>query len=72
MDHAKGATFKHNKVLIGHWFCLPVCVICDHEKTIGGKRQGNESEAWLSLIEAYSDEVTPPDDVIAAIKDWNK
>lgn len=74
VDHARGATFKHNKVLVGHWFCLPVCVVCDHEKTIGGKRQGNEAQAWLSMQEAYSAEMgqCAPDEVVAAIEDWNK
>jgi len=47
VDHAKGATFKHNKVLIGHRFCLCPCVECDTQKTIHGKRLGNESKARL-------------------------
>lgn len=74
VDHARGATFKHNKVLVGHWFCLPVCVVCDHEKTIGGKRQGNESQAWSGVELEYQFEtgMTAPDDVATAIEDWNK
>lgn len=74
VDHARGATFKHNKVLIGHWFCLPDCITCDHEKTVGGKRQGNEAQAWLSMHEAYSAETgrSAPLDVLLAIEDWDK
>lgn len=74
VDHARGATFKHNKVLIGHWFCLPVCVTCDTEKTIHGKRLGNESETWFSLAVDYTIEtgIYPPLDVIQAIQDWNR
>jgi len=74
VDHARGATFKHNKVLVGHWFCLPVCVACDNEKTMGGIRQGNESQAWISCHELYNLETGDfaPDDVVDAIEDWNK
>jgi len=53
VDHCRGATFGHNKVHIGHWFCIPQCVECDTKKTVHGKRQGNESEKWLELNEAY-------------------
>ena len=53
VDHCKGATFKHNKVLIGHWFCLPACVECDTKKTIHGKRLGNEAERWQEINEEY-------------------
>lgn len=71
---ARGATFKHRKVLVGHWFCLPDCTACDHEKTVGGKRQGNEAIAWLRMQEAYSAETghSAPLDVLLAIEDWNK
>ena len=74
VDHSKGATFKHNKTLIGHWFCLPVCGICDPLKTIFGKQQGNESEMWLKLEAEYLTETgrSAPDDVHSAIEDWNR
>lgn len=74
VDHARGGSFKHNKVLIGEWFCLPVCVPCDTQKTIHGKRLGNEADQWLALIVRYS--ITtgryPPDDVYYSISDFNK
>jgi len=74
VDHAKGATFRHNKTLIGHWFCLPVCYECDQKKTIGGKRQGNEAQAWLDLEFEYQMKGLgeAPCEVRLAIGDWNK
>ena len=74
VDHCRGATFKHNKTLIGHWFCIPQCYQCDTDKTINGKRQGNESQAWLKKVNEYQ-QVTgngPPFDVELAIEHWNK
>lgn len=74
VDHCRGATFKHNKVLIGHWFCIPQCLECDTQKTMHGKRQGNESEAWLDVYHEY--EITTgnmaPIQVICSIEDWAK
>jgi hypothetical protein len=73
-DHARGATFKHNKVLAGHWFVVPRCAPCDTEKTIGGKRLKNESRVWLELIGRYISETGEyvPGEVILAIKDFNR
>ena len=70
VDHCRGATFKHNKTLIGHWFCLPQCVTCDTFKTIHGKRLGNEAEKWEEVICEY--EPLPPNDVFQAIMSWGK
>ena len=75
VDHAFGATFKHNKVLIGHWFILPLCPLCDSVDTHGSRRAfrdkfGPKSELWLKLIEKTSVDV--PIDVVNAIKDWGK
>lgn len=74
VDHCRGATFKHNKVLIGHWFCLPQCVECDTQKTINGKRLGNESRNWLFKNAEYKRLVgsTAPLDVINSIGSWDK
>jgi len=74
VDHCKGATFGHNKVHIGHWFCLPPCVECDKEKTIHGKRLGNESFAWGRLHQDYFNETgkSAPIDVERAIESWGK
>lgn len=74
VDHCEGATFKHNKVLIGHRFCISQCVTCDTEKTIHGKRLGSQSEKWLKLNDDYEDEsgIETPREVWAAIQDWRK
>ena len=70
-DHAMGATFKKNKVLIGHFWLLPLCQWCDNVKTHGSRRQfisqfGLMSDLWLKLIEKYEGVI--PLDVIEAIK----
>ena len=74
VDHCRGSTFKHNKTLIGHWFCLPQCGACDTQKTIHGKRLGNESDRWCSLIYQYIDDTgaVPPQDVHNSIMDWGR
>ena len=80
VDHCKGSTFSHNKVHIGHWFCLPQCVTCDTQKTIHGKRLGNESEAWQLINTEYEMEpkvdafhlCSTPAEVYESIQDWGK
>ena len=76
VDHCRGATFKNNKVLVGHWFCIPQCVECDTQKTIHGKRLGNESETWGHILDVYEKHVALcvvcPDNIVASISDWNK
>jgi len=76
VDHCRGSTFSNNKVHIGHWFCLPQCVTCDTQKTIHGKRLGNESKAWAFIANAYEvermDATAIPDDVFLSIQAWNK
>ena len=74
VDHCRGATFKHNKTLIGHWMCVSQCASCDFEKTTNGKRQGNESKACTDLILEYqfSGYDTCPDTVFDAIIDWGR
>lgn len=70
VDHVKGATYKHNKVLIGHWFVLPNCQICDHQKTIEGKKLGDYTKAWIFEMNAYPKKHEVPEEVIQAITDW--
>lgn len=74
VDHCRGATFKHNKTLIGHWFCLPCCVQCDTQKTIHGKRLGNESEMWNEIMNEYRESGCDEVDflVVLAITDFGK
>jgi len=71
VDHVKGATFRHNKTLIGHWFVLPDCEICDHKKTIEGKKLGDYAGAWCELMSKYGGE-NAPDSVWMSIISWGK
>ena len=75
VQHCEGATFRHNKVLIGHWFLLPLSVKADDLVTYGNRRwfrqeHGTQSSLWLKLIE--SSPFNPPQEVVEAIKDWGK
>ena len=76
VDHVAGATYKHNKVLIGHWFLIPLCVTCDTIKTQGsGKalvKEVNESlsSLWINHSSLYSP--LPPVDIITSILDCGK
>ena len=74
VDHARGSTFKHNKTLIGHWFCTSRCVECDTQKTIHGKRLDNESLIWVYQHSEYSSNGgnAAPYEVEKAILDWNR
>jgi hypothetical protein len=72
VDHVKGATFKHNKELIGHFFCLPNCEVCDHKKTIEGKKLGDYADLWQKIHFEYCEFGLgmAPIDVIKAIDSW--
>ncbi len=72
VDHVKGATFKHNKVLIGHWFVLPDREVCDYKKTVEGKKLGDYASKWNLLHGEYQVETGSfaPSDVYMAIHQW--
>lgn len=58
LHHCEGATFKHNKTLIGHWFVLPLCKEVDDVVTLGSRKAfrekfGPQSRLWLKLIREY-------------------
>lgn len=42
VHHAMGSTYKHNKVLVGHWFLLPLCIECDNVVTHGSRKKFRE------------------------------
>lgn len=72
VDHAMGATFKHNKVLIGHWFVIPLCLACDNVKTRGSRRGfenqfGSLSALWVKHV--GNSDFEPPEEVFDAIVD---
>jgi len=75
VDHAKGATFKHRKTLIGHFFCTPRCERCDFQKTTQGRRVARgkfESEVCLNELREWRYETSKqtPDDVWLALVDF--
>lgn len=80
VDHVAGATYKHNKVLIGHWFVIPLCVECDEVKTKGSNKVFVEkfgssmAEFWLNHVINCSIKITGmmPKNVTDSIMDCGK
>ena len=74
VDHVKGATFKNNKVLIGHFFCLPNCEVCDDKKTIEGKKLGDYADKWFDLMLDYRQQGGKPasNDIFNSIREWGE
>lgn len=84
VHHMYGASFKHKKVLIGHWACIPLCY--DYHRgdsgyhTLGQKvwrdACGDQAALWDLMVRAYEhnflEEAVVPDDVYNAIMDWGK
>lgn len=75
--HCEGATFKHNKVHVGHWFILGLCESCDALITLGNSRlfrekHGPQSLRWQAQLEHYPFKDECPPEVYAAIMDWGK
>ena len=77
--HCEGATFKHNKVLVGHWFVLGLCERCDEVVTLGSRRSFREhfrpqAEIWLEAIQDYQlvNGFEVPEEVIESIRDWGR
>jgi hypothetical protein len=86
VHHCEGATFKHNKVLVGHWFCIPLCLECDEVITKGSRRKfveifAPQSALWSSVISKYIESIMPnidlwkhlcPAEVIDSIESWGR
>ena len=78
VHHCEGSAFKHNKVLIGHWFCIPLSVGKHKEYHSGTKafrgNYGPQSLFWIVLHDLYVDDGNDPapDDVIDSIMDWGR
>ena len=85
VHHCEGATFKHNKVLVGHWFCIPLCQECDDVITNGSRRAfinkfGAQSYFWSGLIEIFNlenyelslSDIECPQEVYDSIMDWGR
>ena len=80
VDHMYGATFKHNKVLVGHWALLPYCQEHDQIKTIHGRKAHDEqfgktqAKLWDNIALKYSLRVCDdmPLIVCLSIEDWGR
>lgn len=82
VHHCEGATFKHNKVLIGHWFCIPLSQEVDDLITKGSRRAfreeyGPQSEWWFQVSNEYARSLgyasqIIPFEVCHAIMDWGR
>lgn len=59
VHHCKGSTFKHNKVLIGHLFCIPLCESAHNLYHAGTKDftniYGLQCDLWKNEYEEYLD-----------------
>ena len=75
VHHCKGSTYKHNKVLIGHWFCIPLSQSAHSAYHNGSKKwklmHGLQSNIWVLHMIDYIAEtgIEPPYDVYDAIVD---
>ncbi|WP_020209023.1 hypothetical protein [Gilvimarinus chinensis] len=75
--HCEGATFRHNKVLVGHWFVLGLSKLADDFVTHGSRRKfreqfGPQSELWLRQLEDYPHQDEVPYEVVEAIRAWGR
>ena len=78
VHHCKGSTFKHNKVLVGHWFCIPLSQ-SSHSAYHNGTKAwreyyGSQANIWVINLLDYAAETgkTCPDDVYDSIVDWGR
>lgn len=61
MHHCMGATYKHNKTLVGHMFCIGLCQRCDDIITYGSRKTftnklGKQSALWYTLVNEWSEQ----------------
>lgn len=75
VHHCKGSTFKHNKVHIGHWFCLPLSQEqhrAYHAATKAWQTEnGGQAFNWMKVYAEYSAEIGEykcPNDVYESIR----
>ena len=79
VHHCEGATFKHDKTLVGHWFCIPLSKEVDDVITHGSRKKfrdcfGSQSNLWEIMWAKYTiiECNIIPKAVYDAIMDWNK
>ena len=59
VHHCMGSTYRHNKRLIGHIFCIGLCGECDEIVTQGSRREftdkfGLQGDLWQYSIGLYT------------------
>lgn len=75
VDHGRGQSYRHMKILIGHFFCTSKCQRCDDFKTHGNHRKHYketgllESTAWLGQVVEFNKAtgIEPPPEVDIAM-----
>jgi len=81
VEHMYGSAMINNKVLIGHWAILPLCVACDSVKTNGSHNAyrdtfgRSQADAWHELVMASNNkplQYSIPAEVYQSIADWGK
>lgn len=77
LHHCEGSSFRHNKILIGHWFVLGLCQRCDNIVSRGSRKAfrlqfGPQSALWLRQFAEYEKQFECPQEVIDSICDWGK
>lgn len=78
VHHCKGATFKHNKTLIGHWFCIPLCRpmhnLYHREKRVFHTNYGRQCDLWLKEVKMYEMQTgaTVPENIKEAVMNYGK
>lgn len=75
--HCEGATFKHNKILLGHWFVIGLCQCCDNIITRQSRRAfrdafGNQCDLWFKQLQEYPLKHEIGQHEIEAIMSWQK
>ena len=81
VHHMYGSTFKNNKVLIGHWACIPLSENLHRgpagfhtNKSEWLQWNGPQSRLWLSEYTEYVEETDNecPSEVFASIMAWGR
>lgn len=76
VDHIYGSSKKlyngPERVLVGHWAAIPLCVTCDNVKTRGSRRAFEDEfwsqvVMWRSHIENYGHERIPANVISAMV-----
>lgn len=78
VHHCMGSSAKQNKVLIGHWFCLPLSPEMHQSYHAASKawraEHGSQCDLWANLAIQYERETGEaiPNEVVTAIPCTNK